>query len=102
MEAERLRACVYFNFNLKFNMVKTVTMLEFRQDAEGILRRISKGERFVLSHRGRPAARLEPIATSAPSDPANDPFVAIARRATRSPKGKTRHQDIDRILYGGK
>ncbi len=80
--------------------MKTVTMLEFRQDAEGILRRIAKGERFVLSHRGRPAARLEPLATAALPDAANDPFFSIARRATPSPKGKTRHQDIDRILYG--
>jgi antitoxin (DNA-binding transcriptional repressor) of toxin-antitoxin stability system len=80
--------------------MKTVTMLDFRKDAEGILRRIGKGERFVLSHRGRPAARLEPVAATVAADPANDPFFGIASRATRSAKGKTRHQDIDRILYG--
>jgi prevent-host-death family protein len=79
--------------------MKTVTMLELRRDAEGILRRVAKGERFVLSHRGRPAARLEPIANPAAS-PAGDPFLTIARRATPSPKGKTRHADIDHILYG--
>ena len=45
--------------------MKTVTMLEFRQDAEGVLRRVAKGERLVLSHRGKPAARLEPV-TAAP------------------------------------
>jgi antitoxin (DNA-binding transcriptional repressor) of toxin-antitoxin stability system len=39
--------------------MKTFTMLEFRKDAAGILRRIAKGERFVLSHRGRPAALLD-------------------------------------------
>lgn len=27
--------------------MKTVTMLEFRQNAEGVLRRIAKGERLV-------------------------------------------------------
>ena len=37
--------------------MKTVTMLEFRQDVEGVLRRVAKGERFVLSHRGKLAAR---------------------------------------------
>jgi prevent-host-death family protein len=80
--------------------MKTVTMLDFRNDAEGILRRVGKGERFVLSHRGRPAARLEPVEATVAVDPLHDPFFSIDRRATRSPKGKTPHQDIDRILYG--
>ncbi|MBX3731166.1 MAG: hypothetical protein KF791_01080 [Verrucomicrobiae bacterium] len=80
--------------------MKTVTMLEFRQDAEGVLRRLARGERFVLSHRGKPAARLEPLIAAAASDPAGDPFLGIARRAKPSPKGKTRHADIDQILYG--
>jgi prevent-host-death family protein len=80
--------------------MKTVTMLEFRQDAEGVLRRVAKGERFVLSHRGRPAARLEPLAAAPAGDAANDPFLSIGRRARPSPKGKTRHADIDAILYG--
>ncbi len=80
--------------------MKTVTMLEFRKNAEGILRRVQRGERFVLSHRGNPAARLEPIAAAISLDPANDPFLTIGRRAVPSPKGKTRHADIDRILYG--
>jgi prevent-host-death family protein len=81
--------------------MKTVTMLEFRKNAAGILRRIARGERLVLSHRGRPAARLEPVGPANTLDLNNDPFLTINRRATRSAKGKTRHQDIDRILYGG-
>jgi prevent-host-death family protein len=80
--------------------MKTVTMLEFRKDAEGILRRVAKGERFLLSHRGRPAARLEPVVTHGPDDLATDPFLTIGRRALPSPKGKTRHTNIDKILYG--
>ena len=80
--------------------MKTVTMLEFRKSAESILRRIAKGERFLLSHRGRPAARLEPVAPAGQFDQQNDPFLSIVRRAVPSPKGKTAHRDIDRILYG--
>jgi prevent-host-death family protein len=80
--------------------MKTVTMLEFRQNAEGVLRRVARGERFVLSHRGKPAARLEPLHAVPPERTADDPFLSIARRAKPSPKGKTRHADIDRILYG--
>ena len=80
--------------------MKTITMLEFRQNAQSVLRRIAKGERLLLSNRGKPAARLAPL-TSAPNDVlSTDPFLSIASRATASLKGKTRHDDIDRIVYG--
>jgi prevent-host-death family protein len=75
-------------------------MLEFRRNAEGILRRVGRGERFLLSHRGKPAARLEPVENPVIADPANDPFLRIADRAKPSPKGKTTHSEIDRIIYG--
>jgi antitoxin (DNA-binding transcriptional repressor) of toxin-antitoxin stability system len=81
--------------------LKTITMLEFRQNAQSVLRRIAKGERLLLSHRGKPAARLEPLTTLANDVRSNDPFLTIGSRATASPKGKTRHVDIDRIVYGG-
>ena len=80
--------------------MKTVTMLEFRKDAEGILRRVARGERFLLSHRGRPAARIEPVTSPAAPNPDDDRFLSIGQRAVPSPKGRTRHADIDRILYG--
>jgi antitoxin (DNA-binding transcriptional repressor) of toxin-antitoxin stability system len=82
--------------------MKTVTMLEFRKNAERVLRRIAKGERLVLSHRGKPAARLEPVTATAGAALPDDPFLGIGRRATASPKGKTKHAEIDRILYGGR
>ena len=82
--------------------MKTVTMLEFRRDAARVLRRIAKGERLVLTHRGKPAARLEPLNGPSAADLAIDPFFSISHRATCSPKGKTRHRDIDRILYGSR
>ncbi len=82
--------------------MKIVTMLEFRNDAEGVLRRVARGERLVLSHRGKPAIRLEPLARTPTDDLGDDPFLSVRRRATPSPKGRTRHQDIDRILYGSR
>jgi antitoxin (DNA-binding transcriptional repressor) of toxin-antitoxin stability system len=81
--------------------MKTITMLEFRRNAQSVLRRIAKGERFLLSHRGKRAARLEPLITAPNNVLPNDPFLTIGSRATASPKGKTRHADIDRIVYGG-
>ena len=80
--------------------MKTVTMLQFRKNAKGVLRRVAKGERILLSHRGKPAARLEPLTAAPPADLLDDPFLGIGRRATPSPKGKTQHADIDTILYG--
>ena len=80
--------------------MKIVTMVEFRQNAEGVLRRVARGERLVLSHRGKPTARLEPLERTSRDDWENDPFLSIRRRATASPKGKTRHADIDCIVYG--
>jgi prevent-host-death family protein len=80
--------------------VKTVTMLEFRQNAQSVLRRVAKGERLLISHRGKPAARLEPLTTAANNVLSSDPFLTIGSRATVSPKGRTKHADIDRIVYG--
>ena len=80
--------------------MKSVTMLEFRQNAQSVLRRVAKGERLLLSHRGKPAARLEPLTGAANEALSNDPFLTIVSRATASPKGKTGHADIDHIVYG--
>ena len=82
--------------------MKTVTMLQFRKDAEGVLRRVAKGERLILSHRGKPAARIEPLLATEPADAATDPFLGIGGRAKRSPKGPTSHDTIDRAVYGDK
>ena len=79
--------------------MKTVTMLEFRKNAERVLRRLAKGERLLLSHRGKPVARLEPMTGPPPVDPQHDPFLTIGRRAQPSPNGRTNHPDIDRIVY---
>jgi antitoxin (DNA-binding transcriptional repressor) of toxin-antitoxin stability system len=70
-------------------------------NAQSVLHRIAKGERFFLSHRGKRAARLEPVTTRADIVLSSDPFLTVGSRATASHKGKTRHDDIDRIVYGG-
>ncbi len=80
--------------------MKTVTMLHFRKNASAVLRRIAKGERLVLSHRGKPAARLEPLVATPGRAWPDDPFLNIGERASPSPKGRTKHAQIDRILYG--
>lgn len=76
-------------------------MVDFRANARGILKRVARGERLILSHRGKPAARLEPIDPAAGATRDDDPWLTIGRRATPSPKGPTDHGAIDRLLYHG-
>jgi antitoxin (DNA-binding transcriptional repressor) of toxin-antitoxin stability system len=80
--------------------MKTITLRYFQNHSKLIFGRIAKGERFLISYRGRPAARLEPLTDPKSFDSACDPFLTVGRRSEPSPKGKTRHSEIDRILYG--
>ena len=80
--------------------MKTISMVELRSGASKVLSRLSKGERLILSHRGKPVARLEPFYSTGADVPENDPFLTVGSRATPSPKGATPHEQIDDILYG--
>jgi antitoxin (DNA-binding transcriptional repressor) of toxin-antitoxin stability system len=82
--------------------MKTVAMLEFRKNAESTLRRVAKGECLALSRRGKSVARIERVTAPRAAAFPDDPFLGIARRASASPKGKTKHSHIHRILYGGR
>lgn len=72
-------------------------MVELRRDAEGVLQRVGRGERLVLTHRGRPVARLEPIAESVPT--ADDPLYRLTD--TSVDRGESlSNEEIDAIVYG--
>jgi prevent-host-death family protein len=86
---------------LMFNLImewimKSVSMVELRLDAERIIGRVQKGERVILTRRGKPVARLEPIGSSAPD--ADDPFYSLTHLAESGP-GLSNSQ-IDELLYG--
>jgi antitoxin (DNA-binding transcriptional repressor) of toxin-antitoxin stability system len=36
-----------------------VSMLEFRHDAESVIRKVEQGKRMILTYRGKPVMRLE-------------------------------------------
>lgn len=76
--------------------MERVSMLEFRRDAERVLAKVRNGERLVLTHRGKPVARLEPI-LDVPVD-ADDPFYSLCELA--EPAGSLSNRQIDEILYG--
>jgi prevent-host-death family protein len=75
--------------------MKKITMLDLRMNAERILAQVQKGQRMILTRRGKPVARLEPIEKEAKSD---DPFYSIAELA--GPAGSLTNKEIDEIVYG--
>ncbi len=77
--------------------MQTVSMLEFRKHAETILTRVRKGQRLVLTHRGRPVARLEPLRHTLP-DP-DDPAYRLYELADSRGESLT-NEEIDRTVYG--
>jgi antitoxin (DNA-binding transcriptional repressor) of toxin-antitoxin stability system len=97
-------------FNLKLNLMsmKTITMLELRQNAGAIVRDLRQGRSLTLTYRGQPLARLEPILPSGEEISADDPFYTLADHAGLAEdealaKGNANltNADIDRVLYGG-
>lgn len=76
--------------------MKTISMLEFRKTAESVLGQVAKGRSFVLTYRGKPVARLEPVAENIPDD---DPIYALADHASADAEPLS-NAEIDRIVYG--
>jgi prevent-host-death family protein len=75
----------------------TITMLELREQAEDIVKSVQKGRRMILTYRGRPVMRLEPILADA-ADP-DDAFYRLADLAARGGRS-LRNEEIDAIVYG--
>lgn len=77
--------------------MKTLSMVELRNRAEQIFRQISRGQRFLLTYRGKPVARLEPVAQQLPVS--DDRFYRLYELADDKQDPIT-NKDIDRIVYG--
>jgi prevent-host-death family protein len=77
--------------------MKTISMLDFRRHAEAVLDEVRRGQPFVLTYRGKPAARLEPIVERQITP--EDPFYALDRLADAKGASLT-NDEIDRIVYG--
>lgn len=75
----------------------TITMLQLRQNSADVLRRLSRGERILLTFRGRPVARLEPVSDALPAS--DDPAYRLYEFA--DPSGESlSNREIDEIVYG--
>lgn len=77
--------------------MSSISMVELRQDAEGVLRRVKQGEQLILTYRGKPVARLSPFDSATP--PADDPFYRLADSAADGGESLT-NEEIDKIIYG--
>jgi prevent-host-death family protein len=76
--------------------MKTISIRDFRRNAERVLTRVRNGERLILTHRGEPVARLEPVGDG-PLDE-DDPFYSVCELA--EPAGALSNRQIDHIVYG--
>jgi prevent-host-death family protein len=74
----------------------TVSMVDFRRDAEAIIRRAQQGKRMILTYRGKPVMRLEPITSNKPTK--DDPFYGLGQLADPTGRSLTNEQ-IDKIIY---
>lgn len=83
-------------------MAKTVSMLELRQRAEEIVKAVRRGQSLVLTYRGRPVMRLEPLDAPPAAAPLDDPFFALATLDDHAgaPREALGNDEIDAIVYG--
>jgi antitoxin (DNA-binding transcriptional repressor) of toxin-antitoxin stability system len=74
-------------------------MVELRQRADAVLRRVAQGKSFELTYRGKVVARLEP-ATDQKLGP-DDKFYSITDHADDEDEDKPlTNQQIDELVYG--
>jgi len=76
--------------------MRSVSVLEFRKDTKKILRWASQGQRMIMTYRGKPVCRIEPMDDETPSE--NDPFYMLDRMAEATGRSLN-NEEIDGILY---
>ena len=77
--------------------MKHISVLDFRKHSKKILDSGKRGERMIMTYRGKPVFRLEPINDNKlPS--VDDPFYHIAQFAQDG--GNVTNPEIDKIVYG--
>ncbi len=71
-------------------------MLEFRKNAEQIIKLSKKGVRMIITYRGRPVMRLEPYDEDVVEN--DDPFLQLDGIATESNESLD-NREMDKIIY---
>jgi antitoxin (DNA-binding transcriptional repressor) of toxin-antitoxin stability system len=76
--------------------MKTVTLLEFRKNAQATLEKVAAGQTIVLTRRGRAIARLEPIGEERIGP--DDPIYALGELAVEG--NSLTNEQMDSAIYG--
>ena len=77
--------------------MKVISLLTFRKNSKKILEWSKRGERMVMTYRGKPVCRLEPMGDPVVDE--NDPFYQMDRLAQEK-GGSFNNTQIDKIIYG--
>ena len=80
--------------------MRTITMLEFRRNARRALEAVRRGERLLLTYRGEPVARLEPVGAGTSEVSEDDPLLNVDDYAVEGPGGALSNDEVDRMIYG--
>lgn len=76
-------------------------MLDFRRNTRHAVAALRRGERLLLTYRGKPVARLEPVVPEPARVPEDDPLFRIDDFAVDGRPGHPLTNDeIDRLVYG--
>lgn len=78
--------------------MKTISMLEVRENTKALVESLARGEAFTLTYRNRPIGELRPI-KSAESYGADDPVYGLTDYAEDLGGGLSA-RDADAALYG--
>jgi antitoxin (DNA-binding transcriptional repressor) of toxin-antitoxin stability system len=89
------------NLKINFMSMKEITMLDFRRSARRALDALRRGERLLLTYRGKAVARLEPVESQTGAVPDDDPLLRIEEFAVDGPGGPLPNAEVDRIVYPG-
>lgn len=80
--------------------MKEISMLQFRRHAKRWLEAVQAGERFVLTYRGEPVARLEPVRPQSSAIPDDDPIFRVDDYAVDGAGGRLTNEEVDLLIYG--
>lgn len=88
---------------VQLQLVKTVTLLDFRRNAAAILERVEAGEECLLTRRGKASVRLVPANPPEPGVlPPDDPVFRMSDFVGKADEAQEplTNEGIDRLVYG--
>jgi antitoxin (DNA-binding transcriptional repressor) of toxin-antitoxin stability system len=76
--------------------MERVSIAESRRHCRKIIYKVRQGKRLVLTYRGKPVMRLEPILDQEIGP--DDPFYSLSKLAVSGSRSLN-NEEIDRIIY---